>query len=67
MHPGDMFQPTKEQIKEAMLEMVENYEMYAKKAFKNSFKVHEEWNWEVQNNKAAERLKDIYFSRIMNK
>lgn len=67
MHPGDMFQPTKEQIKEAMLEMVENYEIYAKKAFKNSFKVHEEWNWEVQNNKAAERLKDIYFSRIMNK
>lgn len=66
LHPGKMFQPTIEQVKEAMLEMVENYEKYSKEAFKNAFKVHEEWNWDVQNKKAQKRLEDIYISRISN-
>lgn len=66
LHPGELFHPTKDQIKEAMLEMVENYDLYSAKAFKNSFKVHEEWSWDVQNKKAAEKIKDIFFSRIMN-
>ena len=65
LHPGQLFQPTKQQIKDAMIEMVENYDKYASEAFKNSFKVHEQWNWDVQNKKAAERLKDIYFSSFM--
>jgi glycosyltransferase involved in cell wall biosynthesis len=66
LHPGKMFHPTKDQIKEAMIDMVENYEKHSKDAFKNSFSVHDKWNWKVQNKKAAERLKDIYFSRILN-
>ena len=66
IHPGSMFDPSVEQIKEAMLEMVENYDKYAKEAFKNSFKVHEQWNWDVQNAKAAEKIKDILFSRLIN-
>jgi hypothetical protein len=48
-----------------MLDMVENYDLHAKNAFKNAFKVHEEWNWDVQNKKAAERLRNIYFQRII--
>lgn len=66
LHPGQLFQPTLEQVKESMVEMVENYDRYAKEAFKNAFKVHEEWNWDVQNKKAQKRLEDIYISRISN-
>ena len=66
MHPGDMFQPTKDQIKTAMLDMVENYDKYSKEAFKNAFKVHEEWNWDNQIKKAVKRLEDIEFSRILS-
>ena len=65
LHPGDMFNPTKEQIKKAMLEMVENYEKYCAEAFKNSFLVHKEWNWDRQNAKAAEKIKDILFSSFI--
>ena len=66
LHPGQLFQPTKEQVKQAMLDMVENYDKYALEAFKQSIEVHKKWNWDVQNNKASERLKDIYFSRVLN-
>lgn len=66
MHHGDMFNPTKEQVKSAMLDMVENYDEYAKKAFKNSFLVHTNWNWESVNYKAAEKLKNIFFSRLVS-
>lgn len=67
LHPGMMFNPSKESLKEAMLDMVENYEKHSKQAFKNSFEVHKKWNWDAQNYKAAEKIKNIYFSRIMNK
>lgn len=67
LHPGQMFNPTKDQIKIAMLEMVENYELHAKNAFKNSFAVHEKWNWDVVNKMASEKIQEILFSRIMKK
>jgi glycosyltransferase involved in cell wall biosynthesis len=66
LHPGEVFNVTKEQVKEAMLEMVENYDRYAKEAFKNSFEIHKEYSWENVNLKAAERLKEIHFSRILD-
>lgn len=67
MHPGELFNPNIEDVKQAMIDMVENYEKYSKEAFKNSFDVHKKWSWDVVNNLASEKLKDIYFSRIMKK
>lgn len=67
LHPGDMFNPDISDVKAAMIEMVENYEKYAKEAFKNSFEVHKKWGWDVVNNLASEKIKDIQFSRIIKK
>jgi len=64
VHPGDTFNVTVDQIKSAMLDMVENYDEYAKDAFKNAFIIHQEWNWDKQILKAVERLKEIKNSRI---
>ena len=64
MHPGNTFNVTKDQIKNAMLDMVENYDKYAKQTFKNSFLIHDEYSWDNVNLKALERLKEIKKSRI---
>lgn len=64
LHPGETFNVTKEQVKSAMIDMVENYEKYAKETFKNSFLIHEEYDWAKQNIKAAKRLKEIEKSRF---
>ena len=64
LHPGDVFNVTKDQVKTAMIDMVENYDKYAGKAYKNSFFIHDEYSWKVQNNKAAEKIKFIAKSRI---
>ena len=64
LHPGDVFNVTKEQVKEAMIDMVENYDKYAGQAYKNSFHIHDEYSWEKQNLKAAEKIKNIAKSRI---
>lgn len=67
LHPGDVFNVPLEQVKNAMIDMVENYDKYAGKAYKNAFFIQQEWNWDTQNIKAAKRLEDIKFSRILNK
>lgn len=64
VHPGNTFNVTVDQVKAAMLDMVENYDEYAKDAFKNAFTIHKEWNWDKQILKAVERLKEIQNSRI---
>ena len=64
LHPGNVFNVTKEQVKEAMIDMVENYDKYAKEAFKNSFIIHDEYSWDTVNLKAAKRLEEIKNSRV---
>jgi glycosyltransferase involved in cell wall biosynthesis len=66
LHPGDMFNVTKDQVKEAMIDMVENYDKYAGKTFKNAFYIHDEYSWDKQILKAKKRLEDIKFSRVVN-
>lgn len=66
LHPGKMFLVTKDQVKESMIDMVENYDKYAKEAFSNSFKIHDEYSWKNVNLKAVKRLQEIGFSRILN-
>lgn len=64
LHPGDVFNVTKDQVKEAMIDMVENYDKYAGQAYKNAFYIHDEYSWDNQILKAVKRLKDISSSRI---
>lgn len=45
MHPGLMFQPDKQHLKELMFEVYENYNFYSRIAFKNSYVLHEEYDW----------------------
>jgi glycosyltransferase involved in cell wall biosynthesis len=66
LHPGDMFNVTVDQVKDAMIDMVDNYEKYADVAFKNSFFVHQEYDWNMINYNAAEKIKNDYFYRTMN-
>jgi hypothetical protein len=47
-----------------MIDMVENYDKYAKEAFKNSFIIHDEYSWDTVNLKAAKRLEEIKNSRV---
>lgn len=66
LHPGDVFNVTIEQVKESMIDMVENYDKYAGQTYKNAFHVHDEYSWDKQNYKAIKRLEDIASSRIYN-
>jgi hypothetical protein len=43
-----------------MKNVVKYYDKYSKIAFKNSFKIHEEFDWERVTKPAAQRLKNIY-------
>lgn len=66
LHPGKMFNVALDQVKDAMIDMVENYDKYAELAFKNSFLLHQEYDWNRLNYKAAEKIKNDYFLRTLN-
>lgn len=59
MHPGLMFEPDREHLKELMLEVIENYKFYSKIAFKNSFILHKEYDWIELTKKAFLHLEKI--------
>jgi glycosyltransferase involved in cell wall biosynthesis len=61
-HPGMMFKPDRMQLSHAMSASLENYEQLASMAFKNAFKIHEDYNWEKVSNPAVRRLKKIFSS-----
>lgn len=60
IHPGFMYKPSKESLKEQMLNAVENYESVAAQTFKDSFRIHEEYDWVEVTLPAISRLKQIY-------
>lgn len=47
MHPGKVFEPDFEQLVEAYLYADAEYDKAAGKAYRNGFKVHEEYDWDV--------------------
>jgi len=63
-HPGYMLKPSGEQLEQHMLDVVKNYDKYASIAFKNSFKIHEEYDWLEISKPAVEKIKNIVKSRI---
>ena len=56
LHPGKVLQPSKESIKENMIELVENYDKYAEQAFKNAPAIHKEYDWTKVTTKAFRAL-----------
>jgi glycosyltransferase involved in cell wall biosynthesis len=59
VHPGQMFKPDYSQLKFYMKDVVENYDKYSDLAYKNSFLVHKDYNWDKVSKPAVDRLKQI--------
>lgn len=55
-HPGKMFQPDEEHLKELLLSAFDNYEAHADKAYKNALTIHHEYNWNRLTEKAFSHL-----------
>jgi glycosyltransferase involved in cell wall biosynthesis len=64
IHPGDMCKPDVEQLAQHMISVVENYSHYSDIAFKNSFKIHEEYDWDLVSRPAVGKIKKILKSRL---
>jgi len=60
IHPGYMLAPNVYELEEHMKNVVKYYDKYSRIAFKNSFKIHEEFDWEHVTKPAAQKLKNIY-------
>jgi glycosyltransferase involved in cell wall biosynthesis len=52
MHPGNVFHPVKDSIREQMSEAYENYQRYADLAYSLAPQIHKEYNWLYVVNKA---------------
>jgi glycosyltransferase involved in cell wall biosynthesis len=63
LHPGLTYNVDKDFLKKSMIDMVENYEKYQKEAYKNSFHVHMEYDWDRVTEPTAKHLKNIFKSR----
>ena len=59
IHPGLVMKPDAEQLKHYMKDVVQNYDKYSELAYKNSFLIHKDYNWEKVSKPAVERLKKI--------
>lgn len=60
IHPGDVFNVTQDAIENSMIDIVNNYEKYANKSYKNSFHVHTEYDWDVVTQPTAKLLKKLF-------
>ena len=63
-HPGQMIRPNKQQLKEHMLSVYNNYKQYSAIAYRNSFLAHKNYNWDKVSKPAVQRLKEIQKSNF---
>lgn len=56
IHPGKMFHPNKEHLTSLMLKAEADFDRLAGRAYKNSFAVHQDYNWETLTEKAFEDI-----------
>lgn len=59
LHPGKVFNVTKEDVKKSMIDLVNNYDKYQLQAYKNSFKIHMDFDWKKVTHPTAEKIKNI--------
>lgn len=63
LHPGLTYNVDKEVLKNAMIDMVENYNIHHKNSLNSSPKIHELYDWDVVSKPTVERLKNIFKTR----
>lgn len=63
LHPGNVFNVSKDEVKKSMIDLVENYDVHSKKSYKNSFHVHMEYDWMKVTEPTSEKIKNIFKSR----
>lgn len=63
LHPGDIYHVNYENLKNMMIESVNNYEKYVKESYKNSFKLHMEYDWDKVTEPTIKRIKNIFETR----
>lgn len=56
IHTGKMFEPSYQDVVDAYKQMDENYERLAGTAFRNSYKIHEEYDWVELTKNSFERI-----------
>lgn len=62
-HPGKVYMPDKEHLKELMLSARDEHEKWSELAFQNAPLAYEEFKWENTTKPIIERLKNIQISR----
>ena len=60
MHPGKFYLPDYDDLKSAYLYTAENFNRLAGRAYRNSFKVHKEYDWSVLTNNALQHIVDEF-------
>ena len=60
IHPGFMYKPNKESLKEQMIQSIQNYVYISDLMFKQAFQIHEEYDWLKVTEPVIQRLKEIY-------
>lgn len=56
IHPGQVYEPSFDDLVDAYRHVYKNYDSYSKEAFANSFKVHDRYNWQSLTKKAVQPL-----------
>ena len=67
IHPGFMLKPNHMRFRAAVMNAKDNYDEWSSFAFKQSFKIHEEYDWEKVTRPAVDRLEKIYESRNLKR
>lgn len=60
VHPGMMYKPNYNQLFNAMKIVKDHYEDLSRIAFKNAFKIHDQYNWERVSEPAIKRIEKIF-------
>lgn len=60
IHPGDMMKPNYKELRHAMSVARSNHQEWCNIAFKNSFRLHEEFDWLKVTQPTVDRLQKIY-------
>lgn len=63
LHPGLTYHVEKEAVKQAMIDVVENYDDYHKNALSNCPQIHKEFDWDTVSKPTIDRLKNIFETR----
>lgn len=63
LHPGKIYSVELDDLKTSMSDLVNNYSHYSKIAYKNSFKVHMDYDWDYVTYETSQRIKKILKNR----